>query len=161
GGEGGTLAREEQLGVEDVLAGGAAGVELLLADAQVLLRLADRSAGGVERRETLRGRVLGVADGTLQLAELPLDGELVAVGLDAPLGDLRLAPAVRAEVPREADVARPDALRLEDVLAGPVGGAAGLEVWQPAAHEGGHRVLQPLLLLEQREQHGVVGERVA
>jgi len=56
GGEGGTLAREQQLGVEDVLAGGAAGVELLLPDAQVLLRLADGAAGGVERRETLRRR---------------------------------------------------------------------------------------------------------
>src|SRR5262245_41766431 len=55
--ERGALEGEQGLGVEDVLAGGAAGVELLAADAEVLLRLADRGARRIERVEALRGRL--------------------------------------------------------------------------------------------------------
>src|SRR5262245_26228441 len=58
GGERGALACEQRLGVERVFAGGAAGGELLAADAQVLLRLNDGRLGGGEGREALLGGAL-------------------------------------------------------------------------------------------------------
>src|SRR5262245_56266166 len=57
GGERRPLLGEERLSVEDVLAGGAPGVELLLADAEVLLRLPDGGVRRVEGGETLGRRL--------------------------------------------------------------------------------------------------------
>src|SRR5262249_14166155 len=135
GGERRPLLGEERLRVEDVLAGGASGVELLLADAQVLLRLADGGVRRVERGETLGRRRARVADRALQLTQLALDREPVAIRLDARLGELRLAPAVGAQIPREAHVPVADRARLEDALAGPVDAAAALEAGQAAARQ--------------------------
>src|SRR4029077_9631248 len=160
GGERRPLLREQGLCVEDVFAGGASGIELLLSDAKILLGLADGGTRRVERGEALGGGVARVTHGALQLAQLALDRETIAVGLDARLGELRLASAVGPEVPREADVAGADSLRLEDLLARPVGGAAALEARQPAARERGRGVFQALLLLHQREQDRVVREGV-
>src|SRR4030095_4271309 len=56
GGKRRPLLGEKRLGVEDVLAGGAPGVELLLANAQVLLRLPDGGVRRVEGGEALSGR---------------------------------------------------------------------------------------------------------
>src|SRR5438445_13602771 len=65
------LPGEERLGVENVLARGAPHVELLLADAQVLLRLADgrlrRGKGG----EALGGGLARGANQRLELTQLP------------------------------------------------------------------------------------------
>src|SRR5262245_30694789 len=135
GGERRPLLGEERLGVEDVLAGGASGIELLLADAQVLLRLPDGGVRGVEGGETLGRRLARVTDRALQLAQLALDREPVAIGLDAGLGELRLAPAVRAQIPREAQVSVADGARLEDALAGPVDAAAALEIGRASCRE--------------------------
>ena len=66
----GALLGEQALRVEHVAGLGAAGVELLLADAQVLLRLPDGDGGGVERRQALRGGALGRAQRLLERAQL-------------------------------------------------------------------------------------------
>src|SRR5439155_5869615 len=82
-------------------------------------------------------------------------------GLVAGGGDLGLAAGVGAEVPGEADEARADALGLDDGRARVVDGGARVEARQPAAHERPRRLLEPLLLLEERDEDGVRGARQA
>src|SRR5207253_10611620 len=67
------LAREERARVEDIVARGPAGAELVAADAEVLLRLHDPGACRLRRRETLLGAPLRRPDRGLELAQLALE----------------------------------------------------------------------------------------
>src|SRR5690606_35502586 len=101
--------------------------ELQLADAQVLLRLADGDLGGGERLQRLRRRLAGAAQRLLERPQLGLERDAVLVGGQPRRRDPRLAPRVGAEIPAKADEPRADRLRLEDRRAGVVHLPARLE----------------------------------
>src|SRR5262249_59306285 len=106
------------------VAGGAAGIELLPTDAGVLVGLADGALGRVERREPLLGLPLRRADEGLELAQRPLDLDPIPLHRGPRFRDLRLAPGVRTQIPREPHEARPDLLGPDNVRGGVVNRSA-------------------------------------
>src|ERR1700687_4891579 len=158
-GQCGALLREQRLGVEHVLAGGAAGVELLLPNAQVLLRLTDGGLGGAPRGEPFLGGAVRRPHGSFDVAQLTLDADAILVRGAACRGDLRFAPHVRPHVPCETRKARTDLLWLEHAGARVVYGAAGGEAGKPTALERTETFFQPLLFLEQGDDDRVVSAR--
>src|SRR5204862_7615602 len=107
-----------------------AGVELLAADAEVLLRLRHPGLGRRGGGQALLGGPLRRAHRRLELVELAPDGDAVLRGLVASGGDLGLAARVGAEVPGEAGEARAGTLGRGDGsgrVAGGAGGGAALQ----------------------------------
>src|SRR5207253_921142 len=76
----GALRGEQRLGVEHVVAGRPAGVELLAADAEVLLRLRHPGLGRRGGGQALLGGPLSRAHRRLELVQLARDGDAVLLG---------------------------------------------------------------------------------
>ena len=157
------LLREQRLAIEHVVAGRPAGVELLAADAEVLLRL-PTATSAVLRRAASRSAADALGRARTACSSSRSSRSMrsaVLVGGEPRLRDARLAPGVGAEIPLEADEARADRARLDDVGGRVVDRAAGGEARQATAGERGRLRVEPLLLLDERGEHRVLAIRDA